>query len=312
MLATKSIHLTGTESFEEAFNLMPDKNVNVRYLTTPEGEETGVYQLYNEGNHKWTSPRQAKMTKEGAIVKIDTNSKAKLKNAKIFYDIFERPTYVGTDTSAGVCSSWLIGDIDHCNILGDDYTVQGIILSSIFDPRPRYYISFQRLICENQFGTLGKNNSSMYIDMNAFLNQPYSLEAKEKLQALISAEVAKRRAEQAEVYEKLCSVKITEPKIHSMFEKLTIDKVAKNSPLRQNEEKRLAKYVSAYNVDDNQNYRGTLFGFVNAYTRMSTREKTNPLDVVKPVITSNILNAPCDFDFLCREAVINASSSAVA
>lgn len=140
------------------------------------------------------------------------------------------------------------------------------------------------------------------------MSHTYSIEAKEKLQALITAEVEKRSIEQAKVYERLCKIKITEPKMHSMFEKLTIDKVAKNSPLRQDEEEKLARYLSAYDISDNQNYKGTLFGFVNAYTRINTREKTNPLDVVKPVITSNILDTPCDFDFLCREAVINANS----
>lgn len=310
MLATKSIQLTGTESFEEAYGLMPEKEVDIRYLQTPSGEDTGVYQLFNNVTNKWSSPRMAKVAKDGTITKVDTNSKAKLRNAKIFYDIFEKPTYVGTDTNANICSSWLIGDIDHCNIFGDDYTVQGIILSNIFDPRPKFYISFQRLICENQFGTLGKNNSSMYIDMNAFLGQPYTLEAKEKLQELIMTEVEMRSMEQAKVYERLYGVKIAEPKMHSMFEKLTVDKVAKNSPLRQGAEEQLARYVSAYDVEDNQNYKGTLFGFVNAYTRISTREKSNPLDVVKPIITSKILDAPCDFDFLCREAVINANSIA--
>lgn len=311
MLATKSIQLVGNESFEQAFSLMPEKEVDIRYLKTSDGDDTGVYQIYNADRDVWSSPRVAKTTKDGHIIKIDTNSKHKLENAKIFYDIFEKPTYVGTDTdAAGVCSSWLIGDIDNCNIFGDDYTVQGIILSNIFDPQPKFYISFNRLVCENQFGTLGKNNSSMYINMGAFLNQPYTVEAKEKLESLIVAEVEKREAEQAEIYNRLFNIKLTEPKVHAMFEKLTVDKVAKNSPLRKEAEKHLAEYVSAYNVDDNQNYKGTLFGFVNAHTRLSTRQKSNPLDVVKPVITSNILNSPCDFNFLCREAVINANSFA--
>lgn len=310
MLATKSIQLKGTESFEDAYKLLPQVDVDVRYLKTSDGENTGVYQIYDDEKQRWLSPRQAKITKDGKIIKLDTNSKAKLRNAKVFYDCFEKPTLVGTDTSSNNCSSWLIGNIDDCHILDDEYNVQGIILSTIFNPYPKFYISFERLVCENQFGTLGRNNSSMYIDMNLFLNQPYTIEAKEKLQNLIVAEVAKRKDEQTAIYERLCDIKLTEPRIHTMFEKLTVDKVAKSSPLRQEEEKKLAKYVSAYNVDDNQNYKGTLFGFVNAYTRFATREKTNPLDIIKPVITSNIINSPCDFEFLCKEAVINAGAVA--
>lgn len=312
MLATKGINLKGTETFEEAFDLIPNNDVEIRYLVTEAGEDTGVYQLYNSEKKIWTSPRKTKVNKEGQIELVDTNTKHKLSNAKVFYDCFTRPTNVGTDTSASVGASWLIGDIDDCEIMGEDYNVQGLLISSIFDPMPKFYISFNRLVCENQFGTLGKNSSSMYINMNAFLKQAYSLEAKEKLEQIIKTEILSRIDEQQGIYAKLCSIKVSEEKMHIMFEKLTVDKVAKNSPLREAEEKRLANYISAYNVEDNQNYKGTLFGFVNAYTRINTRENTNPFGVIKPVINSNILNTPCDFDFLCREAVINANSVAVA
>ena len=50
MLNTSSTLLKGTESFNEAFNLIESKEKQVRYLKTDSGEETGIFQLYNENS----------------------------------------------------------------------------------------------------------------------------------------------------------------------------------------------------------------------------------------------------------------------
>lgn len=210
MLATNSTALKGTETFDEAFKLIPDRseNVLVRPLYAKEGNDFSevVYsQISYDSGTTWQSPFKLKTDKDGQVIPINLNSKNKLANAGLFYDVFTQPTLAGADEK----NSWLMGNIDGCRILGEDYNIQGMIISSIFDPLPKYYISFERIFCSNQFGTLGKNNASMYINMNAFLHQ-YSEEKKERLVALISEESEKRISEANRIYEKLATIHLTD------------------------------------------------------------------------------------------------------
>lgn len=305
MLATNSTALKGTETFDEAFKLIPDRseNVLVRPLYAKEGNDFSevVYsQISYDSGTTWQSPFKLKTDKEGQVVPINLNSKNKLANAGLFYDVFTQPTLAGADQK----NSWLMGNIDGCRILGEDYNIQGMIISSIFDPLPKYYISFERIFCSNQFSSLGKNNASMYINMNAFLHQ-YSEEKKERLVALISEESEKRISEANRIYEKLATTHLTDAQIKHMFEMLTVDKVAKNNEKLYHEaELQLASYMRVYDVEDNQNFKGSLFGFVNACTNINTRQRKNPLDVIKPVLPADVIDAPCNFDYLCRAAVL--------
>lgn len=307
MLNTSSIILNGTESFKKAYDSIPENKglIDVRYLRTPENEETGIFQIKKQNAEKWSGPIVSKRDKAGNIIPLNTDTKGKLSNAKIFYDLFEIPTHAGSTED----QSWLIGDINKLNILGDEYNVQGMIISTLFDPMPKYYISFERLVCENQFGQLGKNSSSMYIDMNAFLQtRKYTQEDKDKLASIIMKEVEKRMAEAQKVYEKLATTHLTDAQINTMFEKLTIDTVAKQNEERYHEQEiRLAHFLGVYNNNDNQNFKNSLFGFVNACTNVRTREKTNPLDVIKPVLPAQVIESPCNFEYLCRAALVNAA-----
>lgn len=305
MLNTKSIHLKGTETFEEAYALMPEVNSRkIRFLQTAEGEPTGVYQISTDSGLSWLSPRVQKPLRSGGYQPVDIDSKKKLANAHLFYEAQTKPELVGSDAYY----SWMIGQIGNCNILGDEYDVQGLIISTIFDPMPKYYISFERLVCENQFGTLGKNSSSMYIDMNKFLVASSNDDVKSKLNDIIGAEVEKRIAEADLVYNKLASVKLSDRKIKTMFQQLTIDKVSKeNKQAYELAEQKYANYLAAYGNNDNQNFKRTLLGFVNACTNINTRTKETPLDVIKPVLPAKVIFNPMDFEYLCREAVIHAA-----
>ena len=147
----------------------------------------------------------------------------------------------------------------------------------------------------------------MYIDMNKFLHaDAYTDENKEKLMTMIQTECEKRISEANIIYNRLATTHLTDAQIKHMFEMLTVNKVAKtNNEKYQEAEKELASYMRVYNLDDNQNFKGSLFGFVNACTNINTHTKTNPLDVIKPVLPADVVNAPCNFDYLCRAAMLN-------
>ncbi len=305
MLNTKSIALTGHETFQEAFAMMPENhNRKIRWLRDEFGQETGVYQISTDSGNNWMYPKAAKKNKDGSFAPINLDTKQKLEHANLFYDIYTKPTLVGGDSKY----SWLIGDIDGCKILDDEYSVQGLLISTIFDPMPKFYISLERLVCENQFGALGRNSSSMYINMNEFLAQYNSDEARIKLTGLIGDEVNKRVTEAETVYNKLIAVKLSDRKIKTMFEKLTVDTVSKeNVEAYRVQEERYAQYVNVYNCEDNQNFKRTLFGFVNSCTNINTRVKETPLDVIKPALPASVINNPVNFEYLCRAAVEHAA-----
>lgn len=303
MLATQSAELKGTETFNEAFALIPEKSdkVKSRYLYTKDGLQTNVAQISTDGGNNWTT-KTCKYDKDKQIIPLNLNSKDKLKDTQIIYDVFTKPQYAGGDAT----QSWLTGQIDKCNILGDDYSVSGFIISTIFDPQPKFYISFERLVCENQFSTLGKNNASMYIDMNKFLKaEAYNDENRRKLAELIQFESEKRIADADRIYNRLATTHLTNDKIYNMFQMLTVDKVAKaNEEKYHQAELEYESYKKVYNLDDNQNFKGSLFGFVNACTNIQTRKRTNPLEVIKPVLPADVVNSPCNFEYLCRAAML--------
>lgn len=303
MLNTSSVILNGTETFDEAYSLMPTSNkTKIRYLKTEDGQDTGCYQISTDNGNKWQSPRMCKSTKDG-LIPINIDSKSKLQNASVFYDTFTKPTHVGTNET----QSWLVGDIDGCKLLNDEYNIQGMLISTIFDPTPKFYISFERIVCENQFGNLGKNSSSMYIDMGAFLAQAqYTQEAKDRLSSIITAEIEHRIENANKVYNKLAMTKLSDEQVKTMFRKLTVDTVAKSNEEKYHEqEKRYSNYLKVYDNNDNQNFKGNLFGFVNACTNINTRERSNPLDVIKPVLPAQVIESPCNFEYLCRAAMLN-------
>lgn len=298
MLSTS--RLKGNETFEEAYTSIPERDdIQYRYLYTQDGEQVDQFQYSVNNGESWKI-KQLKTNKSGQFILPELYSKKKLEKTSSIYEMFTKPTHAGSDA----INSWLIGDIDGCNIMNDEYNIQGLIISSIFDPMPKFYISFDRVACTNQFGSLGRNNASMYLDMNYFMNNR-TQEDKDKLNTLITAEVNKRIEESQKVYKKLASVHLDDTKINKMFEMLTIDKVAKTNKDKYHQaELELANYRHAYDVDDNQNYQNTLFGFVNACTRHRTRTKDNPLDIIKPVLPASVIDDPCNFDYLCRAAVL--------
>lgn len=303
MLATNSAKLIIGDDFDKAYSFIPDNNkTKVRYLKTDDGKDAGVYQISLNDGEKWGSPRCLKY-KDGLPIPVNVNSKEKLQNAGILYDTFTEPTYAGGNET----QSWLVGNINNCKILGDDYNVSGLIISTIFDPMPKYYISFERIFCENQFSQLGKNGSSIYFDMNALLSVAnHSDDTKSKIQLKIDEYVADAIKDANRVYNKLATSHLTENQINKMFERLTIDSVAKtNEEAYHQQEILLYNYKKVYNADDNQNFKGSLFGFVNACTNINTRKRTNPLDLLKPVLPAQVIDQPVNFEYLCRAAIAN-------
>lgn len=108
------------------------------------------------------------------------------------------------------------------------------------------------------------------------------------------------------MYERLATTRLSEDQIELMFRQLTTDKLSENSSddARALEEARYEQLWQVYKLDDNQNYQKSLFGFVNACTNVSTRERENPLDVLKPVLPAKVINQPCNFEYLCRAALL--------
>lgn len=306
MLATSSKQLTKDTTFKEAFDAIDFKTPKIRQLYTEDGKPAGYGQVLI-GN-KWGNAKVLPKDKAGNYKLWTLDAKDKLRSSELFYDTFDQPEWAGCDNER----AWLGGTFENVDILGESYNVQGYAISSIWNPIPQYFVSFERLVCENQFGSLGTTNSSITINLSALANR-YHLAPNEALRKYINESIEMRIAMQEKYLGKLRGIKVEESKIDDMFRQLTVDKVKnKESEKYKSAEFNLERYRKAYNRDDNQNYRGTFLGFVNSHTNVTTRTRKNPWDVIQPPVSKSVLENPCTFDYLCRDTLVRADKLSAA
>ena len=302
MLATSSVKLNGTETFQEAFDKIHFVEPKVRTLYSEDGSDSKVRQILVNGSKRWSRPKLVKTDATGKIKNWNLDAKSKLNNSELFYSAFTTPVYAGADGT----QSWLIGDIDSVDLLGEKYNVQGLIISNIFNPNPQYFISFERLVCENQFGSLGTTNSSIRINMSELLKQA-GLTPEEAMKRYLALAVEERQMYMQKYLDKLLNIKMSDSKVDEMFRALTVDKARKQEGKRfEQYETNLENYRKAYNCDDNQNYKGTFLGFINSCTNFNSRNRANPISVVKPPLSPKVLASPVNFEYLCRDVLANA------
>lgn len=301
MLATNSKQLT-TETFQEALDSIEFNTPEIRQLYTIDGELTQYAQV-GKGD-KWSAAKVLPKDKEGNFKLWNVNAKDKLNSSALFYEAFSRPEYAGCNTD----TAWLGGTFENVELLSEKYNVQGFAISTVWDPIPKYYISFERIVCENQFGSLGTTNSSIYLNLNSLFNK-YKDEKPEEVVKHYIQNIIDQRVQLQEMYlDKLRGIKVSEDKIDNMFCQLTVNKVKdKASAAYENKVLLLEKYRKAYNRDDNQNYKGTFLGFINSHTNITSRTRTTPWSVIQPPVSKSVLENPCTFDYLCRDTIVNAN-----
>ena len=221
-------------------------------------------------------------------------------------DAFDFVNYMGEDLTfekAGETANgmvYIIGKLPQVNILGDTFTPH-VIFRNGFSGKVKITAAIcpLRVVCQNQFNFAFKNTQNAVTIRHVGNAEAKLQDAREVLK--LSADYMAEINAMANQY---VGVKLTndqlEKVVNQMFPTANIESM--NSFKRHQLEAARSAFVSAYNADDNGNFRGTAWGLINAYTdyithkvpmgKSETKEEGKFMTVTfHPAMMNAILNA---------------------
>jgi phage/plasmid-like protein (TIGR03299 family) len=198
-------------------------------------------------------------------------------------DAFDFVNYMGADLTfekAGETSNgmvYIIGKLPGMNILGDEFTPY-VIFRNGFSGKYKITASIcpLRIVCQNQFNVSFKEtNNTVTVRHTSNANAKLQ-EAREVLKA--SANFMEELNRHAQMY---ANMKFSPEMLGRVLDRLfPIDGIEEMNAFKRN---RLVTareaFEKAYNHEDNQNFKGTAWGIINAYTDFVThREATGKVN----------------------------------
>lgn len=191
-------------------------------------------------------------------------------------EAFEFVNYMGDELQfekAGETQNgmvYIIGKLPSVNILGDEFTPH-VLFRNGFSGKIKITAAIcpLRLVCQNQFNFAFKNTQNT-ITIRHVANAEVKLqEARDVLK--LSADYM---AELNTVAEQYATQKLTKAGVERVLNQLfpIVDRENMNPFKLHQLEDAKAKFVKAYNAEDNRNFRGTAWGMVNAYTDFLTHK----------------------------------------
>lgn len=162
---------------------------------------------------------------------------------------------------------YIIAKMRNQNILGDDFTPYIIFQNSHNGEYTlKATISPLRIVCQNQFNIAFRESSNTVTIRHSSLLESRMDQGRALLGS--TADYIRKFNEEAEV---LAGIKIDYKKKKRLLDKMfTIDPETMSERLIQNVEQNKARFIEAYEADDNQNFKGTAWGFLNAYSDYTT------------------------------------------
>lgn len=192
-------------------------------------------------------------------------------------DAFDFVDYMGDELifeKAGETKSgmvYIIGKLPEVNILGDKF-VPHVLFRNGFNGKTNITaaISPLRIVCQNQFHIAFQNASNTITIRHVKNAESKLIEARETLR--MCSEYMEQLTLLAENF---ATIKITGDRLERVVDYLfPIPKdTAINAFKRKNLEDQRTAFLKAHNVDDNNNFRGTAWGLVNAYTDYITHKE---------------------------------------
>ena len=191
-------------------------------------------------------------------------------------EAFEFVDFMGDELSyekAGETQSgmvYIIAKLPGVDILGDKF-VPHVIFRNGFSGKIKITAAIcpLRLVCQNQFNFAFKDTQNTVSIRHVGNAEAKLQEARDVLK--LSASYMQELNKMAEQY---AGIKLTPAQVDKVLDQMfpIIDREGMNPfKLHQLEDAR-AKFRSAYNADDNSNFRGTGWGLVNAYTDFITHK----------------------------------------
>lgn len=221
-------------------------------------------------------------------------------------DAFDFVNYMGdglTFEKAGETANgmvYIIGKLPQVNILGDAFTPH-VIFRNGFSGKVKITAAIcpLRVVCQNQFNFAFKNTQNAVTIRHVGNAEAKLQDAREVLK--LSADYMAEINAMANQY---VGVKLTHDQLEKVVDQMfpTANIESMNSFKRHQLEAARAAFVSAYNADDNGNFRGTAWGLINAYTdyithkvpmgKSETKEEGKFMTVTfHPAMMNVILNA---------------------
>lgn len=183
-------------------------------------------------------------------------------------DAFDFVNYLTDDVTfkkAGETSNgmiYIISSLPDVNILGDNFTPYVIFRNSF---NGLYAVSAAicplRIVCQNQFNIAFKDaNNTVNIKHSSKANDKL-IEARHVLAA--SADYMKTLNKEAE---KFANIRIDANQMNKIVDELFPIKEDMNDRQKNNIELARNLFAKAHNCEDNQNFKNTLWGVINAYS----------------------------------------------
>lgn len=192
-------------------------------------------------------------------------------------DAFDFVNYMGEDLSfekAGETAGgmvYIIGKLPEVNILGDAFTPH-VIFRNGFNGKVKITaaISPLRLVCQNQFNFAFKDAANAITIRHVQNAEAKLAEARETLK--MCADYMDRLNLMAEHF---AAMKISGTKVERVVDYLfPIPEDTDINPFkRKNLENQRAAFLAAHEAEDNQNFKGTAWGLINAYTDFITHKE---------------------------------------
>lgn len=163
---------------------------------------------------------------------------------------------------------WIIGQLPTVEILGDKVTPHIIFQNSHGgNTTLKATIAPLRIICQNQFNlTFRKADNKISLRHTSSIKERLHTAETVLAQNSIYLDEFKKKAEE------MASAKVSKAKVDSLLDDIFEIKEEFNpTQVRRMEEKR-ERFLAAYNAEDNQNFIGSQWGLVNAYTDFVTHK----------------------------------------
>ena len=189
---------------------------------------------------------------------------------------------------------WIIGQLPTIEVLGDEVTPHVIFQNSHGgNTTLKATIAPLRIICQNQFNlTFRKADNKISLRHTSSIKERLHTAETVLAQNSIYLDEFKKKAEE------MASAKVSKAKVDSFLDTIFEVKADFNPTQIRNIEEKRTRFLAAYQAEDNQNFIGTQWGLVNAYTDYVTHKplkKDTPTALENHFIKSTLKGSINDF-----------------
>lgn len=189
---------------------------------------------------------------------------------------------------------WIIGQLPTIDILGDKVTPHVIFQNSHGgNTTLKATIAPLRIICQNQFNlTFRKADNKISLRHTSSIKDRLHTAETVLAQNSIYLDEFKKKAEE------MASARVSKAKVDSFLDTIFEVKADFNPTQTKNMEEKRTRFLAAYQAEDNQNFIGTQWGLVNAYTDYVTHKplkKDTPTALENHFIKSTLKGSINDF-----------------